>query len=446
MNVSILLRCSARLAAVVILGACSAGGSLQSPQSGMEAMPKLAAPQSARAPVAPRGLNDQILYSFEHGAGGDFPNDGGLVANDRGDLFGTTGAGGSYDSYCDGLQGCGTVFELVRSGKRYAEKVLWAFAGPPDGSNPYDMTLLRDRTGALFGTTILGGTTGLGTVFALTPGGNSYTERVMYSFTANDGGGGPAGGVVSDARGNLYGTTAGFISSLPRNGVVYELPATGGEKVLYAFQNNGSDGTSPYGALVIGRDGSLFGTTSGGGTYGFGTIFKLSRSGSSYHERVLYSFGSNANDGKIPLAGLVADGRGALYGTTVEGGSASGYGGGTVFELTKSGRAYKERILYAFGQPPDGAAPQSTLTLKRGYLYGTTFSGGADSLGTVFRISRTGVEKILHSFAGGDDGAFPEGSVLPGESNRFFGTTVQGGDPTCTGSGANGCGTVFALR
>jgi uncharacterized repeat protein (TIGR03803 family) len=367
--------------------------------------------------------NLKVLYDFKGGADGEFGT-GGLIADASGNLFGTTANGGSQNSLCNGFGGCGTVYELMKSGKRYRERVLYRFQGAPDGNFPQYETLLADANGVLYGTTYIGGTgpgsQGLGAVFELTPSGRGYSEKIIYSFGSNDGGGGPLSGVISDARGNLYGTASG--GPLYGNGEVYKLVPSGSSykrKVLYAFQNNGNDGNQPWGALVRGRHGVLYGTTSAGGAYGFGTIFSLIPAQNKYTERVIYGFGTNANDGKYPLTGLSFDGRNTFYGTTSQGGAT---GNGTVFKLSSS----RESTLYNFGAAPDGSSPESPLLLRRGELYGTTFYGGSAHLGTIYQLSLTGSEKILYSFDCGSTGVYPYAGVIADKLGHLFGATSGG--------------------
>jgi len=156
--------------------------------------------------------------------------------------------------------------------------------------------------------------------------------------------------------------------------------------VIYGF--NGGDGYEPWGTLIKDKNGALYGTTYAGGTYDVGTVFELSRSGGKWTESVLHTFqfDNGSNDGFNPLAGLRWSPSGSLYGTTSEGGSP---GGGTVFELTPGGLggAWTETMLHGFGVG-DGIYPQGGITLdKNGALYGTTVCGGTDNLGTVWKIT-----------------------------------------------------------
>jgi uncharacterized repeat protein (TIGR03803 family) len=257
--------------------------------------------------------------------------------------------------------------------------------------------LLIDRkTGALYGTTALGGAKGNGTIFKLTPSGDGYTESLLYSFrgTPNDGAG-PYGALVADRTGALYGTTsqAGSNSSCDGGcGTVFKLTFSGSaytETVLHSFQGE-PDGARPYAALIIDdKTGTLYGTTTEGGqgpSPGYGTVFELSPSEAGYTESILHSFGGKPDDGANPQASLIEE-RGELYGTTSSGGT---YGAGTVFKMVPAASNYSERLVYSFQGGTDGAGPVASLIDVYGALYGTTYGGGTPSAsqGTVFELTR----------------------------------------------------------
>jgi uncharacterized repeat protein (TIGR03803 family) len=214
-------------------------------------------------------------------------------------------------------------------------------------------------------------------------------------------------------------------------GTVFVLTGDNTDKILHNFPSFGNDGTYPTAGLIdVGS--TLYGTTSKGGKYGYGTVFRMSTSGS---EKVLHNFPSFSNDGKVPLGGLIDVG-GTIYGTTWEGGSNAV---GTVFTITPSGA---EKVLYSFKNNPDGAAPFAGLTNVSGTLYGTTQLGGTDGNGTVFRITTRGKEKPLYSFGSkGDDGLNPAAG-LTYAYGALWGTTQYGGTK-CAKS--RGCGTVFSI-
>jgi uncharacterized repeat protein (TIGR03803 family) len=359
------------------------------------------------------------LYSFA-GTGGDGSNpNGGMVRDGTGNLYGTTFNAGS---------GFGTVFKLDTSG---VETILHTFAATGgDGQNPF-AGLVRDAKGNLYGTTVYGGAGGAGTVFMLDKTG---TETVLYSFAPGVGGDGshPYAGLVRDASGNLYGTTVdggafGF-------GTVFELDTAGKETVLYSFAGTGvgGDGANPLSGLIRDASGNLYGTTLVGGACacGLGTVFKLDTTGK---ETVLHSF-TGTPDGATPEGVLVRDASGNLYGTTGHGGSCA-CGLGTVFKLATTG---KETVLHSFtGTGGDGGDPRAGVVRDgKGNLYGTTLSGGINT-GIVFMLDKTGKEAVLHSFTGmGGDGASPyAGLIRDPKTGTLYGTTLWGG--------TSGLGTVF---
>jgi uncharacterized repeat protein (TIGR03803 family) len=342
--------------------------------------------------------SENMLYSFTGSGGeGEGPS-AGLVMDSSGNLYGTTSEGGG-SSVCN-LGGCGTVFELVKTGGTYTEKVLHSFTGSGgDGLHPVG-ALVMDSSGNLYGTTSGGGATGYGTVFELVNSSGTYTEKVVYSFTNGEG---PSAGLVMDSSGNLYGTASGGSGCGTGCGTVFELVNTDGtysEKVIYSFSLQ--DGVSPQASLIMDSAGNLYGTAYAGGINycaipgtslyeSCGTVFELVNSSGTYNAKVLYNFGNDAQlqDGALPAAGLVMDSCGNLYGTTYIGGV---YNYGTVFELVNSSRAYTEKVLYSFFlqwmQPSsDGVEPSSLIMDSSGDLYGTTVVGGAD--GTVFEVMGT---------------------------------------------------------
>ena len=371
---------------------------------------------------------EKVLHSFlDNGTDGIDPQ-AGLIFDAAGNLYGTTYEGGANDD--------GVVFELSPAGGgNWTEKVLHSFINT-DGYLP-QAGLVFDAAGNLYGTTIEGGTYPGGTVFELTPaGGGTWTEKVLWSFGNGTDGREPWGGVIFDAAGDLYGTTVGGGTS--SMGTVFELsPAGGGhwtEKVLYSL-GSGSDGNSPVSGVIFDAAGNLYGTTQyGGGSFDAGTVFELlPAGGGNWTEKVLHSFGSGA-DGQYPAAGLVFDGAGNLYGTTPNGGTFSG---GTVFELSPAGGGtWTEQVLHNFGNGTDGSSPQASLVFDgAGNLYGTTNTGGSYGGGTVFRLNAQG-ETLLYSFSG-QDGNKPSAGVILDAAGNLYGTT--------SGGGSDGEGVAFEL-
>jgi uncharacterized repeat protein (TIGR03803 family) len=303
--------------------------------------------------------------------------------------------------------------------------------------------LILDAANNLYGTTQYGGTGtyectsyayGCGTVYTVDGEGN---ETVLYSFSGKRDGRYPEASLIMDSEGHFYGTTStggshGFGCGC---GTVFKLDRNGKETALYSF-GNGSDGEYPSAGLVRDPEGNFYGTTLVGGKFGLGTVFKLSKGG---RETVLYSF-KGGMDGSGPYAGLVRDPAGNLYGTTVDGGGYKCYSDadcGTVFRVDKSG---KEKVLHRFGGKPDGAIPYGNLTRDEdGSVFGVTTQGGAYNGGTIFKLDREGKETILYSFAGGADGYGPYAGLIRDAEGNLYGTNVYAGDPTCQ------CGVVFKI-
>ncbi|MGA9355104.1 MAG: choice-of-anchor tandem repeat GloVer-containing protein, partial [Terriglobales bacterium] len=239
------------------------------------------------------------------------------------------------------------------------EKILHRFGKGSDGAYPY-AGLIFDTSGNLYGTTFFGGAQEAGTVFELAPKAKGgWTEKVLYSFGGGTDGANPYASVVFDAADNLYGTT--YQGGDYTSGTVFELTPNGSggwtEKVLHSF-GNGTDGADPYASLIFDTFGNLYGTTYQGGVYGLGTVFELTPKRGGWREKVVHSFGAGT-DGANPYASLVFDAAGNLYGTTYQGGV---YSSGTAFELTpKGGGGWREKILYSFGNVPDGADPYASM-------------------------------------------------------------------------------------
>jgi len=340
-------------------------------------------------------------------------------------------AGNLYGTTSEGgnfacSQGCGTLFKVDGAGN---ETVLYSFAGTGAGDGEYpNAALVMDAQGNLYGTTDVGGAFGYGTVFKLDTTGK---ETVLHSFSGAGGDGAfPFGGVVSDGQGNLYGTTeAGGTSNC---GTVFKLDTTGKETVLYSFAGMGGDGRSPWAGVVRDGQGNLYGTTVGGGVSDLGTVFKVDTTGK---ETVLYSFSGPWGDGAYPMAGLALDAKGNLYGTTHSGGRGVDGGNGVVFKLDKTGR---ERVLCRF--PKTGAKgihPRGVVRDAQGNLYGTTVFHGAFGWGTVFKLAPTGKMTVLYNFTGGNaDGGDPYAGVVRDGQGNLYGTTS---------AGAAGYGTVFKI-
>jgi uncharacterized repeat protein (TIGR03803 family) len=390
-----------------------------------------ARPQTAPRAAHRAGTQYKVVYSF--GAIPDGNNPLASLIRAGGTLYSTTEYGGA--NAC-GQTGCGTVFRITTAG---TEQVLYSFGSRPDGNYPY--ASLTDVARTLYGTTRNGGAngcgdygndSGCGTVFSITPSGE---ERVLYSFGWNDGHY-PVAPLIA-VNSALYGTTRG--GPAHQYGTVFSVTTSGAENVLHTFRKEDDHrGSSPTDALTDIK-GTLYGTTSQGGAYGDGVVFSITPSGT---EKVLHSF--NGADGAHPEESLV-DVKGTLYGTTASGGAHGGgpkYCCGTVFSVTPGGI---EKVLHSFSGGHDGADPVAPLIDVHGTLYGTTLRGGSRSCrlrdfpkgcGTVFSITTEGTEKVLHIFGSGTDGTRPTAG-LTDVDGTLYGTTSTGGK--------YGEGTVFAL-
>lgn len=379
----------------------------------------LACSALAASPV--HATNFATLYAFKGGNDGASPETT-LIKDHAGNLYGTTSEGGS-DSF-------GTVFTLAPDG---AETVLYSFKNQQDGANPCG-PLLMDRQGNLYGTTTFGGSRLNGTVFKLTPNGVLHT---LHAFAGLRDGAGPESGVIRDESGHIFGMTPDGGGT--ERGTIFELNSNRADIMIHEFGKEG-DGAYPYGGLIADTSGNLYGTTSQGGadfwcTGGCGTVFRINPTGT---EAVLHTFAGETDDGFEPVAPLIQDGSGNLYGTTLGGGT---FGNGTVFKLGSGG---KESVLYSFGGiSGDGEAPSSGLVRDRsGNLYGTTLSDtgtgcGGFGCGTVFKVAPGGAETILHAFSGGNDGGILFEALLK-DGDTLYGSASTGGK--------FGAGTIFKVK
>jgi uncharacterized repeat protein (TIGR03803 family) len=399
------------------------------------------------------------LYSFTANNGAH-PVAGPVLGSDK-NFYGTTLEGGTND--------IGTVFKISAIG---ALTSLYSFTGGNDGANPY-AGLARGSDRSFYGTTYSGGTNHVGTVFKITTNGMLSS---LYSFTTN-GGAHPVAGLAQGSDGNFYGTT--YYGGTSNCGTVFKITTNGALTSLYSF-TGGNDGANPYAGLARGSDGNFYGTTYAGGANNCGTVFKISSAGvltslysftggvdganpragpaqgddgnfygtttyggTSYYYGTVFKITSNGmltslysfdggNDGAEPLAGLVQGSDNNFYGTTLGGGTN---GSGTVFKITTNGALTS---LYSFTGGNDGANPQAGLVQgSNGNFYGTTANRWSNGLGTLFKISSSGVLTSLYSFAGGNDGGAPMAGLLQGSDGSFYGTTL--------GGGSSGAGTVFRL-
>ncbi len=419
---------------------------------------------------------ETVIHSFGGGSYDGANPYAALVADNAGNLYGTTAEGGTH--------GAGTVFELEHhSNGTWTQTILYNFT--EGGYGPFNAGLILDSKGDLYGAYSGGGAYRCGFVYKLSRANSGWTFSVLHNFrfdgTTYFDGSYPFGGVIRDRKGNLYGTTqqggtgpcydpfARAATAPPRQippdgcGTVFELsPSSNGkwrEKVLYSFQGE-ADGGNPYADLTLNASGDLFGTAAGGGDLqecttdfggGCGVVFELTRvGGGAWTESALYAF-TNGTDGAYPSAGVIFDKAGNLYGTT-EGFSK----GGSVFELSpNSNGTWNETTLASFQNVTYGFSPSGSLLLDgAGNLYGTTRSGSGPAAnlaslrtalphagwdwGTIFELSPgqggTWTTDWLYSFTGGADGSEPASALIRGPGGALYGTTIYGG---------TGYGTVF---
>lgn len=387
---------------------------------------ELRATPGSRIPQTRTTGIERVIYSFgTQPSGSDGEYPWAGLINDGGTLYGTTAFGGDTACRTPSGSGCGVVFSIKPASGQ--ENVLYAFTGisSRDGASP--SAPLVNVNGTLYGTTQYGGIRGR---YDNTGSGTVFSvtrsgkETVLHRFVDDLDGTRPMAALIN-VKGTLYGTT--WSGGAHDVGTVYKIASTGSESVLYWFKGGSyGDGENPAASLVNVHD-ELYGTTAYGGA-GCGTVFKTSLSGK---EKVLYRFEPYNNDACDPEAGLVELG-GVLYGTTRFGGKHSG---GTVFSITISG---KERVIHSFtyAGSTDGSDPEANLIAVNGTLYGTTFNGGASGAGTVFSIEPSGKERIIYSFGAQPDGQDPVASLIK-VNGTLFGTTLHGG--------AAGYGSVFSI-
>ncbi len=414
------------------------------------------------------GRTEKVLHSFRGGADGWDPATSGLVMDSAGNLYGATQQGGN--NACAG--GCGVIFELKPVASGWSESVIYSFKGGADGAYPWGVTL--DSAGNLYGTSEPGLTSNAGVVFELTPASPTWREKTLYSFKGGADGSGPAGGVIFDASGNLYGTTAG--GGTAGFGTVFELVRSTGwtKQILYAFQGGTTDTAYPQASLTFDAAGNLFGAT------GIGGVFELTPVSGGWSESVLFAFpnpeqteqnilggvildgagnvfGAAYNQGVFELThgsggwtettlrptreymgGLILDSAGNLYGADSLGATNSSLG--VVFKLTFASGTWTSTTIYNFPNGPAQAPIGGLIFDTAGNLYGTAAAGGEFGSGTVFELTPSGstwVQKALYNFRGGNDGVGPFGSLVFDGSGNLYGATVRGGP--------HDAGTIFEL-
>jgi uncharacterized repeat protein (TIGR03803 family) len=364
------------------------------------------------------------LLSFS-GSDGSFPYFGSLTQGINGNLYGATyyGWGKTNPPYCSNGSGCGTIFKITPAGMLTTVYSFCSIESCTDGSNP-SQSLVQATNGNFYGETAEGGAYGRGTIFEITPSGKLTTLYTFCSQALCPDGAYPFGGLVQAANGKFYGTTEDY--GAHGGGTVFEMTAAGNLTTLYNFcaQTNCTDGSGPLSGILQGTDGNFYGTTVGGGAHNYGTVFQMTGTGKL---KALYSFcaQTNCTDGDQPFGGLLQGGHGILYGTTYAGGSNNF---GTVFEITTTGAL---TTLHSF-DGADGGYPQvGVVAGSDGNGYGTTTLGGANGYGTIFEITKAGTFSTLYSFcaqAGCTDGENLYGNGLVQATNgNFYGTTYGGG-------------------
>jgi len=378
------------------------------------------------------------------------------LLNLNGTLYGTTAYGGPYGGF-NGSGGSGTVFKLDKNGD---ETILYTFTGGPDGAEPDSILVQDEEGslygttqdgGLSCDAAALYGLQGCGVVFKLDRSGK---ETVLYSFTGGMDGGMPAS-VTMGSDGNLYGlASVGGDMSCPGGwwdgygcGVVFKMDRGGNETVLHSFSGV-PDGAIPFPFLTMDDSGNIYGAAQYGGSAsnpavcfgsGCGVVFKLDRKGDM---KTLYTFTGGA-DGFLPNGPLLLDDKGNLYGDNELGGDPTCFCG-VAFKLDSKRNM---TILHTFTGGADGASPWSGMSWGAdGNLYGTTYFGGTANAGTVFQITPKGSEKVLYNFTDMADGGNPGAVLIMDPRGNLYGTTQAGGDLLCSSPAGTGCGVVFELK
>jgi len=398
-----------------------------------------------------------VLHHFQGlqqgGSDGGVP-EAGLTMDRAGNLYGTTSSGGTVGTNCNSL-GCGTVFQLQHRGSNWTMQQLYKFPGGSNGLVPIGRVSFGPD-GSLYGTTTQGGqphcdeNLGCGVVFNLKPPATfcgsiscPWRETILYSFSGGVDGASPASDLAFDQLGNIYGAAplGGYIGGsgncqLEGCGVIYKLTPSNGswtQTVLYTF-SGGADGSNPWGGVIADTLGNLYGISTAGGNfdcnppYGCGTVFQLAHTQSGWTLNTLYTF-QHESDGYFPTGGLVFDRSGNLYGSTESGGANSG---GTVFKLSYTGGSWMFSQIYAltetngFGQ----GGPAGPLTVDAsGSLYGATQADGAYNIGSIFKLTPSGgswAYSNIYDFRG-EAGSYPYDGLIVDSNGTIYGTAAYDG-------------------
>lgn len=365
-----------------------------------------------------------ILHNFNMSGTDGFSPKCGLIKGSDGPLYGTTESGGTNSG--------GTIFTLNEDGSDYS--IVHHFGYSTGGG--LESVLLQGGDGGLYGTFQNGPTTSWGAVFRINKNGGGYTNLHTFIAYSTDGMY-PVSSLVEGTNGALYGTA--YQGGAGSGGTVFKVNKDGTRfSTLHDFATTGGDGNTAYAALMRASDNMLYSVTLGGGSSSVGTVYRLNQDGSGYG--IIYNFTYAGGDGMNPATGLAEGRDGMLYGTTGTGGTGSCYSGcGTLYKLNKDGTGYS--LLHSFNSSAgDGWEPEGgVISGQDGVLYGTTYSGGSNGFGTVFKVMPDGTGyAILHHFLGGtNEGENPSGELLQASDGMLYGTTYYGG--------TNYSGTVFRL-
>jgi uncharacterized repeat protein (TIGR03803 family) len=404
------------------------------------------------APTMARGApTETVLYSFRGNIYGDTPIQGTLIQDAAGNLYGTA----SDESSSTPRNAKGVVYELTPPTKGatvWAYKPIYKFtSSPADGYYPTG-GLSMDPQGNLYGTTVTG------VIYELSPptdGGTKWSEQTLINLNGRTNYTLP-GGLLRANDGTLYGVISDDGNDNP-DGAVFSLtpPAVAGGSWTYTLLHTflgGNEGNFPAGALIQDESGNLYGTTEGGGPTNDGTVFELSpplTGQTTWTETILYTFKGGTVDGQDPVGGLLLGSNGTLYGTTYSGDKSND---GIVYQLSPPAQgqtARMENIIYKFTASGSSMSLSSLVAGPNGDIYGTTREGPNGSGGSVFRftpplsgVGNWGV-KVLWNFAPFLTGEWPQGSLLVARGNRLFGTTNNGGVADC--SGGRACGVIYEI-
>jgi uncharacterized repeat protein (TIGR03803 family) len=351
----------------------------------------------------------KVLHQFNSQNDGA-ESEGAILRDAAGNLYGTTAFPG-------------TVFKINPKGK---ESILAAMDSPAPGLAAPSGTLIQDQAGNLYGVAE-GGPGGAGAVYKVSLKGKTTILFAFQGGLNTDTPKGPAGGLLMDKSGNIFGAAQFGSNQTCRIGCgsIFQLDPLGNLNLLYKF-TGGSDGGNPIGPLVQDADGNFYGVAQSGGDFtcpekflihkaGCGVVFKLAANGKL---TVLHTF-TGRTDGAVPQGGLLLDAAGTLFGTTLTGGN---FEHGTVFKIAKDGTyTVLHRLTQREGRNPNGGLVEDPA----GNLYGTAQLGGADNLGSVFRLSQDGTVKVLHAFTGLEDGAVPFAGLFRDDAGHLYGTTVK---------------------